>query len=88
MYTTVRGEKIAEGMRMVLEERRVSTVEKKNADWMRKELASHPDFKNVKNIHGQMIFGGKRSYLCVFAKISPRTKPNRESMGSTQTLYK
>jgi len=43
IYTTVRREKIAKGMRMVLEERGISTIGK-NGDWMKKELATHPDF--------------------------------------------
>ena len=47
MYTIVRGEKIPKGMKMMLEEHVVSTAGK-NGEWMRKELASHPDFKNEK----------------------------------------
>ena len=42
MYPT---EKIAKGMKIMLEERGISTLEM-NGDSMRKELASHPDFKN------------------------------------------
>lgn len=49
MYTTVRGEKIAKGMKLILEERGISTAGK-NADWMHKELSSHPDLKNEKNM--------------------------------------
>ena len=45
MYIVVIGQKVAKGMKAVLEERRISTAGK-NAEWMRKELASHPDFKH------------------------------------------
>ena len=73
MYTTVRGEKIAKGMRMVLEERGVSTAGK-NADWMRKELASHPDFKNEKNMVERFLVG--KGHICVFLpKFHPELNP-------------
>ena len=49
MYTVVRGEKVAKGMKAVLEERRINT-NGKNAEWMRKELAGHPDFKHEMNM--------------------------------------
>ena len=45
MYIVVIGQKVAKEMKAVLEERRISTAGK-NAEWMRKELASHPDFKH------------------------------------------
>ena len=49
MYIVVRGQKVAKGMKAVLEERRISTAGK-NAEWMCKELASHPDFKHEMNM--------------------------------------
>ena len=47
MFTTVHGEKVAKGMKRVLEERGVST-NGRNGDCKRTELASHPDFKHEK----------------------------------------
>ena len=48
MYTTARdGTKVAKGMKMVLEERGVSTAGRK-ADWMRETLAKHSDFRDEK----------------------------------------
>ena len=47
IYITMRGEKVAKGMKNVLEERGVSTTGR-NCDWMRHELASHPDLKPEK----------------------------------------
>ena len=67
MYTTVRGEKIPKGMKMVLEERGVSTAVK-NSDWMRKELASHADFKNRILV--------EKGHICVFLpKFHPELNP-------------
>ena len=73
LYTTVRGEKIPKGMKMVLEERGVSTAGK-NADWMRKELASHPDFKNEKNMVERLLV--EKGHICVFLpKFHPELNP-------------
>ena len=47
MYFTERGQKVATGMRIVLEEHGNSTAGK-NGDWMRATLASHSDFKHEK----------------------------------------
>ena len=47
MYIIKSGEKVAKGMKQVLEERGMSTIGK-NADWMRETLKKHPDFKNEK----------------------------------------
>lgn len=43
------GQKVAKGVRMVLEGRGISTVGRK-ADTMRATLAEHADFKNEKNM--------------------------------------
>ena len=45
----MRGEKVAKGMKLVLEERGVSTLGK-NGEWMRTQLASHPAFKHEKSM--------------------------------------
>lgn len=50
-------------MKLVLEECEVSTAGK-NADWMRKELASHPDFKNEKNMVERLLV--VKGHICVF----------------------
>ena len=41
--------KVAKGMKAILEEWGISTVGK-NAEWMRNELAGHPDFRNEMNM--------------------------------------
>ena len=46
-FTDSTGRKIAKGIKMVLEERGVST-EGKGGDWMRKRLAEFDDFMNEK----------------------------------------
>ena len=51
MYTTNRdGTKVGKGLKVVLEERGVSTVGK-GADWMRETLAKHSDFRDEKSMH-------------------------------------
>ena len=70
MYTTVRGEKIPKGMKMVLEERGVSTAGK-NSDCMRKELASHADLKNM--VERILV---EKGHICVFLpKFHPELNP-------------
>ena len=49
MYTVVRGQKVPKVMKAVLEERGINTAGK-NVEWMRKELASQPDFKHEMNM--------------------------------------
>ena len=48
------GVKVPTGMRQVLEERGISTAGKK-ADWMRKELATHHDFKDEKSMFEKFL---------------------------------
>ena len=67
------GRKIPKGMKMVLEERGVSTAGK-NADWMRQKLASHPDFKNKKNMVERLLV--EKGHICVFLpKFHPELNP-------------
>ena len=63
--TLVRGEKWIE---TVLKEWRISTVGK-NAEWMRNELASHPDFKNEINMERFLV---QKELVCISAEISSR----------------
>ena len=50
MYTTANdGTKVGKGLKMVLEERGVSTVGK-GADWMRETLAKHSHFRDEKSM--------------------------------------
>ena len=73
MYTVCRGEKVAKGMKIVLKERGVSMAGK-NADWMCKELASHSDFKNEKNMVEQFLI--EKGHICVFLpKFHPELNP-------------
>ena len=73
MFTTVHCEKVAKGMKRVLEERGVST-NGRNGDWMRTELASHPDFKHEKcTIENLLVSNG---HVCIFLpKYHPELKP-------------
>ena len=55
MYTTARdGTKVAKGLKMVLEERGISTLGK-GADWMRETLAEHADFRDEKSMIERML---------------------------------
>ena len=74
MYTTVRGERVVpKGMKIVLEERGISTAGK-NAQWMRNELARHPDFKNEMNMIQRFLV--QKGYVCVFLpKFHPELNP-------------
>ena len=44
-----RAQKVGKGMKAVLEEKGIHAAGK-NAEWMHKELASHPDFKHELNM--------------------------------------
>ena len=73
MYITIRGEKVAKGMKNVLEERGVSTTGR-NGDWMRHELASHPDFKHEKCMIEKFLISN--GHICVFLpKYHPELNP-------------
>ena len=73
MYTVVRGEKVAKGMKAVLEERRINT-NGKNAEWMRKELAGHPDFKHEMNMIERFL--RQKGHICIFLpKFHPELNP-------------
>ena len=67
IYTVVRGDKIPKSMKSILEERGISTAGR-NDDGMRKELASHPDFKNELNMIERFL------NLCIFTKIPSRAQ--------------
>ena len=65
MYYTERdGRKVAKGLKMVLEERGVSTTGK-TADWMRQTLAEHSDFKDEKSMIEHMLI----TCPLLFAKV-------------------
>ena len=53
-YTEQDGKKVAKGMKMVLEERGISTGGK-SADWMRQTLAQHSDFRDEKSMIEHML---------------------------------
>ena len=73
MYYTVRGEKIAKGMKMVLEERGISTIGK-NAGWMRETLAAHPDFRDEKCLVAHLLVN--KGHIPVFLpKFHPELNP-------------
>ena len=73
MYTTVRGEKVAKGMKLVLEERGVSTLGK-NGEWMRTQLASHPDFKHQKSMIEHFL--QDKGHICMLLpKYHPELNP-------------
>ena len=70
MYYTERdGRKVAKGLKMVLEERGVSTVGKM-ADWMRQTLAEHSDFKDEKSMIEHMLMD-KGHVPCFLPKFHP-----------------
>ena len=61
------------GMKRVLEERGVST-NGRNGDWMRIELASHPDFKHEKCMIDNFLVSN--GHVCVFLpKYHPELNP-------------
>ncbi len=66
MYT---GQKVAKGLKRVLEERGIST-DGRNKEWMQSVLSQHIDFKFEKceNVDTQ------RPYTHIPAKVSPRIK--------------
>ena len=67
------GKKVAKGMKMVLEERGVSTVGK-NGDWMRETLAKHSDFKEEKSMIKHMLV--ERGHIpCFLPKFHPELNP-------------
>ena len=53
-YTNHDGRKVAKGMKMVLEERGISTAGK-NADWMRETLAKRSNFRDKKSMIEHML---------------------------------
>ena len=60
-------------MKIVLEERGISTAGK-NAQWMRNELARHPDFKNEMNMIQRFLV--QKGHVCVFLpKFHPELNP-------------
>ena len=63
MYTVVRRQKVEKGMKAVLEERGINTAGK-NAQWMHKELASHPDLKHEMNMTEHFL--RQKGHICVF----------------------
>ena len=67
------GRKIAKGMKMVLEERGVST-EGKGGDWMRKQLAEFGDFMNKKSMIERMLIE-KGHIPCFLPKFHPELNP-------------
>jgi transposase len=67
------GKKVAKGLKMVLEERGMSTVGK-SADWMRKSLGEHSDFKNEKSMVERMLVE-KGHIPCFLPKFHPELKP-------------
>ena len=74
MYYTERdGRKVAKRLKMVLEERGVSTVGK-TADWMRQTLAEHSDFKDEKSMIEHMLMD-KGHVPCFLPKFHPELNP-------------
>lgn len=73
MYFVRCGKKVAKGMKMVLEERGVSTVGMK-ADQMQKVLAGHPDFKGERNMIERLLIG-KGHIPCFLPKFHPELNP-------------
>ena len=74
MYTTARdGTKVAKGMKMVLEERGVSTAGR-GADWMRETLAKHSDFRDEKSMIEHVLVE-KGHVPCFLPKFHPELNP-------------
>ena len=67
------GKKVAKGMKMVLEERGVSTAGK-GGDWMRKTLGEHLDFKTEKSMIEHMLIR-KGHIPCFLPKFHPELNP-------------
>ena len=74
MYTTAReGTKVAERLKIVLEERGISTLGK-GADWMRETLAEHADFRDEKSMIKRMLV--ERAHIpCFLPKFHPELNP-------------
>ena len=72
-YTDRAGTKVAKGMKMVLEERGVSTTGK-TGDWMRKTLGEHSDFKDEKSMIERMLIE-KGHIPCFLPKFHPELNP-------------
>ena len=73
MYVVRGGVKVAKGMKVVFEERGVSTIGM-NADQMRETIAGHFDFKNEKNmIEHLLIHNGH--IPCFLPKFHPELNP-------------
>ena len=53
MYTVVNGQKVAKGLKRVLEERGIST-DGRNKEWMQSVLSQHIDFKFVPKFHPEL----------------------------------
>ena len=74
MYTTARDRtKVAKGMKMVLEEREVSTAGK-GADWMRETLAKYSDFRDEKSMIEHLLIE-KGHVPCFLPKFHPELNP-------------
>ena len=74
MYYTERdGKKVAKGMKVVLEERGVSTAGK-TGDWMRQTLGQHSDFRDEKSMIEQMLIE-KAHIPCFLPKFHPELNP-------------
>ena len=72
-YTERDGRKVAKGLKMVLEERGVSTVGK-TAEWMRTTLAEHSDFRDEKSMVERMLIE-KGHIPCFLPKFHPELNP-------------
>ena len=72
-FTDSTGRKIAKGIKMVLEERGVST-EGKGGDWMCKRLAEFDDFMNEKSMIERMLIE-KGNIPCFLPKFHPELNP-------------
>ena len=79
------GKKVAKGMKVVLEERGVSTVGK-TGDWMCETLAKHSDFKEEKSLIEHILV--ERGHIPCLPQVPPRVKSHWESLGSTKEVYK
>ena len=74
MYYAARdGSKVAKGMKMVLEERGVSTVGK-TGEWMRRMLGQHSDFRDEKSMIEHMLLE-KGHIPCFLPKFHPELNP-------------
>ena len=72
-YTDHDGRKVAKGMKMVLEERGISTAGK-TADWMCETLAKNSNFRDEKNMIEHMLMN--RAHIpCFLPKFHPELNP-------------